>query len=61
MLLAWIGMGYAVLMMLAVVVGVRLPCWAGWLAIIGFVGGFGILVTRLPRKRPPDSGDGAVL
>ena len=35
---------------LAVVVGVRLPAWAGWLAIIGFVGGFGILVTRLPRN-----------
>jgi hypothetical protein len=60
-LLAWIGMGYAVLTMLAVVVGVRLPSWAGWLAIIGFVGGFGILVTRLPRNRPPEAGDGAVL
>ncbi len=60
-LLAWLGMGYAVLMVLAVVVGVRLPAWAGWLAIIGFVGGFGILVTRLPRSRPPDAGDGAVL
>ena len=60
-LLAWLGMGYAVLMMLAVVVGVRLPGWAGWLAIVGFVGGFGILVTRLPRQRPPGAGDGAVL
>ena len=60
-LVAWVGMGYAVLMMLAVVVGVRLPAWAGWLAIAGFVGGFGILVTRLPRQRPPDAGDGAVL
>lgn len=60
-LLAWLGMGYAVLMVLAVVVGVRLPGWAGWLAILGFVAGFGILVTRLPRQRPPDAGDGAVL
>ena len=60
-LLAWLGMGYALLMVLAVVVGVRLPAWAGWLAILGFVAGFGILVTRLPRHRPPDAGDGAVL
>ncbi len=60
-LLAWLGMGYAVLMVLAVVVGVRLPGWAGWLAILGFVAGFGILVSRLPRSRPPDAGDGAVL
>lgn len=60
-LLAWLGMGYALLMVLAVVVGVRLPAWAGWLAIVGFVAGFGILVTRLPRHRPPDAGDGAVL
>ena len=52
-LLAWLGMGYAVLMVLAVVVGVRLPAWAGWLAVIGFVAGFGLLVTRLPRSRPP--------
>lgn len=58
---ALLGMGYAVLTMLAVVVGVRLPSWAGWLAIIGFVGGFGLLVSRLPRERPPGSGDGAVL
>lgn len=60
-LVAWIAMGYAMLLLLAVVVGVRFPAWAGWLAIIGFVGGFGILVTRLPRERPPDAGDGAVL
>lgn len=60
-LLAWLGMGYALLMVLAVVVGVRLPAWAGWMAILGFVAGFGILVARLPRHRPPDAGDGAVL
>jgi hypothetical protein len=60
-LLAWLGMGYAILLVLAVVVGVRVPGWAGWLAVLGFVGGFGILVTRLPRTRPPDAGDGAVL
>ncbi|GAA2100838.1 hypothetical protein GCM10009841_16050 [Microlunatus panaciterrae] len=60
-LLGWIGMGYAVLTMLVVLVGVRPPSWVGWLAVGGFVGGFGILVARLPRNRPPDAGDGAVL
>jgi hypothetical protein len=60
-LVAWLGMGYAVLAVLAVVVGVRLPTWASWLAVAGFVGAFGILVARLPRQRPPDAGDGAVL
>jgi hypothetical protein len=33
----------------------------GWFAVLGFVGGFVILVTRLPRHRSPDAGDGAVL
>lgn len=60
-LIAWIGMGYSVLAVLAVVLGARLPGWAGWLAVAGFVAAFGILVTRLPRHRPPDAGDGAVL
>jgi hypothetical protein len=60
-LLAWIGMGYAMLAVLATALGAQLPSWAGWLALIGFVGGFAILVTRLPRHRPPDAGNGAVL
>lgn len=60
-LIGWLGMGYAVLAMLAVVIGVRLPPWVGWLALVGFVGGFALLVSRLPRTRPPDAGDGAVL
>ena len=60
-LVAWLAMGYAVLAVLTTALGVRLPVWAGWLALIGFVGGFGLLVARLPRHRPPDAGDGAVL
>lgn len=60
-LLAWIGLGYAVLAVLATVVGLRLPIWAGWLAVVGFVGGFATLVIRMPRTRRPDDGDGAVL
>ena len=60
-LLGWIAIGYAVLLVLGASFGIRFPTWAGWLAVSSFIGGFGILVTRLPRNRPPDAGDGAVL
>jgi hypothetical protein len=60
-LVGWIGLGYAMLTILAIAVGVNLPTWAAWAGVIGFVGGFGLLVSRLPRQRPPDAGDGAVL
>jgi hypothetical protein len=60
-LLGWIGIGYAVLLVLAATFGLRFPLWAGWLAVGSFLAGFGILVTQLPRHRPPDAGDGAVL
>ena len=60
-LLGWIGIGYAIIIVLAATFGLRFPAWAGWAAVGSFVGGFGILMTRLPRERPPDAGDGAVL
>ena len=60
-LVAWVAMGYAVLAVLAAAMGVRLPPWVGWMALVGFIGGFALLVTRLPRHRPPDAGNGAVL
>lgn len=60
-LVAWIAMGYSLLVVLAISLGAKLPTWVGWLALIGFVGGFGLLMTRLPRHRPPDAGNGAVL
>jgi hypothetical protein len=60
-LLGWIGIGYAVLLVLAATFGLRFPSWAGWLAVGSFLTGFGILMTQLPRHRPPDAGDGAVL
>lgn len=60
-LVAWIAMGYAVLVVLAISIGIRLPTWVGWMALVGFVGGFGLLMSRLPRHRPPDAGNGAVL
>jgi hypothetical protein len=60
-LVAWIAMGYAVLAVLAAAIGVNLPNWAVWSALVGFIGGFALLVTRLPRHRDPDAGNGAVL
>ena len=60
-LLGWIGIGWAALVVLAAAFGARFPAWVGWLAVLGFVGGFVILVLRLPRHRSPDAGDGAVL
>ena len=60
-LLGWIGIGYAVLLVLGATFGLRFPLWAGWLAVGSFLGGFGVLMTQLPRHRPPDAGDGAVL
>lgn len=60
-LLGWIGIGYAILIVLAATFGLSFPTWAGWVAVGSFVGGFGILMTRLPRDRPPDAGNGAVL
>jgi hypothetical protein len=60
-LLGWIGIGYAVVLVLAATFGLHFPLWAGWLAVGGFLGGFGVLITQLPRQRPPDAGDGAVL
>lgn len=60
-LVGWIGMAYAVVVALAGTFGITFPTWAGWLAVAGFIGGFGILMSRLPKHRPPDAGDGAVL
>ena len=60
-LLGWMGIGWAVLVVLAAAFGARFPAWVGWVAVVGFLAGFGVLIARLPRNRPPDSGDGAVL
>jgi hypothetical protein len=60
-LLGWIGIAYAIVIVLAATLGLRFPTWAGWVAVGSFVGGFGILMTQLPWERPPGSGDGAVL
>lgn len=60
-LLAAVSIGYATLVMIALMFGAPLPAWAGILAIVGFMIGCAILVFRLPRNRPPGSDDGAIL
>ena len=60
-LLGWIGIGYAVLLVLGASFGLHFPLWAGWVAVGSFLSGFAVLITQLPRHRPPDAGDGAVL
>jgi len=59
-LLAWAAIAYAAIVVLLAAFGLRLPSWMGWLALAGFLGGFGVLVFNLPRSRPPDD-DGAVV
>jgi hypothetical protein len=64
---AWSGvLGVPVLVVLATVLRVRMPIWAVWLCVIGFVGGFAVLVWRMSTggsggDRGGDRGDGAVV
>ena len=60
-LVGWVGIAYAVLLVMAATFGARIPSWAGWIAVVSFLTGSAILMTQLPRRRPPDAGDGAVL
>ncbi len=60
-LVGWLGLGFALVIMVAAALGVSIPRGLAWTAIGTFVGGFTLLLSRLPRHRPPSSGDGAVL
>lgn len=59
-------LGLALLLLAAVLgglimVGLRLPSWAGWLGLGSLLGGVAALLSRLPRTRDPEDGDGARL
>ncbi|MGI3781393.1 MAG: hypothetical protein ACRYG2_11520 [Janthinobacterium lividum] len=60
-LVGWTGVLFAAVVVLAAGFGVDLPTWLGWLAVSSFFVGSVVLLTQLPRHRPPDAGDGAVL
>ena len=61
MLVGWLAITYAIVAMLLLAVDVPLPRWAGWFAILAFLGGLALLLSQLPRHRPPDDDDGARL
>lgn len=60
-LVAWLALGYSMLILLVVAIGFSPPTWVGGLALVGFVGSLAMLFSRLPRHRSPEDGDGAVL
>ncbi len=60
-LVGWTGVLFAAVLVLAAGFGLDLPSWLGWLAVSAFIVGSVVLLTQLPRHRPPGSGDGAVL
>jgi hypothetical protein len=62
--LAWTGLfGSPFVMLVAVVLGWRLPDWIMFGLAFGFAGGFVYLVATMPNRRPGDGsgGDGAVV
>jgi hypothetical protein len=61
-LLAWTGVfGTPVVLLTAVVTGLHLPGWLGYLLVGAFVGGFVYLVSRMPRGPRDPADDGARL
>ena len=57
---AWSGVfGSPLVLLVALVLGVSLPSWLGYLLVTGFVGGFGYLVYRMPRGPRDPWDDGA--
>jgi hypothetical protein len=60
-LVGWTAVLFAAAVVLAAGFGLHLPAWLGWLAVTTFIVGSVVLLTQLPRHRPPDAGDGAVL
>ena len=60
-LVGWTGVLFAAVVVLAAGFGLDLPAWLGWIAVSCFIVGAVVLLTQLPRHRPPEAGDGAVL
>jgi hypothetical protein len=60
-MVGWAGVLFAAVVVLAAGFGLHLPAWLGWLTVTSFIVGSVVLLTQLPRHRPPGSGDGAVV
>ena len=57
-LLAWVGLfGSPAILLFCLLLNVSLPPWMGYLLVAGFVGGFGYLVTKMPRSTDIDPWD----
>ncbi|MDF1603028.1 hypothetical protein [Nocardioides sp. YIM 152315] len=57
---AWAGIfGSPAVLLVALILGIDLPSWLGYLLIGGFVGGFVYLVLRMPREPRDPWDDGA--
>lgn len=58
--LAWAGVfGSPTVLLIALIFGISLPSWLGYLLIAGFVGGFLYLVVTMPREPRDPFDDGA--
>ncbi len=54
---AWSGLfGSPAVLLVALVLGIALPAWLGYLLVGAFLGGFGYLVVHMQRG-PRDPGD----
>jgi len=59
-LLAWIGIfGSPVVLLLSLILSISLPTFVAYVLVLGFVGGFGYLVARMPRGPRDPWDDGA--
>jgi hypothetical protein len=59
-LVAWTGIfGSPLVLLVALVLGLHLPAWLGYLLVAGFVGGFIYLVAQMPRGPRDPWDDGA--
>ncbi|MDO5683637.1 MAG: hypothetical protein Q4G46_12535 [Propionibacteriaceae bacterium] len=56
----WACAAYVLAVLVLTIVGVRLPAWAGWAAVIAFPTALFIGWRSLPKDRDPDD-DGAVV
>jgi hypothetical protein len=60
-IVAWALFGYSLVALILIIIGVRLPSWAGWAAIVAFVAALILGWRLLPKDRDPGDGDGAVV
>lgn len=58
--LAWAGvLGSPLVLLAALIFGIAIPTWLGYLLVLGFIGGFLYLVLKMPREPRDPWDDGA--